>query len=168
MTDLSIPKEKILNRRVQLSVECDEATAFEFIASSTELPKWLKKSGKISGAKSVEILEGPYDHVGARRRITFEDDSTAVEELLTNNPVANYSYRINEFSGKINKFTDAAYGQCWFDTIKGETRITWDYTFTYKNLLSRIVLSLILTLSYKKFMRKSLENARTIIEEGNK
>jgi hypothetical protein len=164
MKDLSIPKSKTLKRRVQIFVECDEDTAFSLISSSTELPKWLKKSGKISGAKSVEILGSSYDKIGDARRITFEDGTTAVEQLLSYNPVANYSYRINEFSGAIKKLTDTAYGQCWFDTIKGETRITWDYTFTYKSILSRMVLSLILTFSYKKFMRKSLENAKVLLE----
>ena len=165
MTDQAIPKKKILKRRVQVAVECDETTAFDFIGSGPKLPSWLKKSGKIPGCTGVEVLEGPYDHIGARRKVSFEDDSTAIEELLTYNNPANYSYRINEFSGSIKKLTDAAYGQCWFDTIDGETRISWDYTFTYKNLFGRAILSLILTFSYKKFMRKSLENAKAILEK---
>lgn len=163
MSNNTVPTKKALKRRVQVSVECDEKTAYEFIGSSTKLPSWLKKVGPIAGCTSVEVLVGPYDHIGARRKLTFGDDSTAVEQLLTYNEPANYAYRINEFSGSIKKLTDAAYGQCWFDTIDGETRISWDYTFTYKNIFGRMLLSLILTFSYKKFMKKSLENAKEIL-----
>jgi hypothetical protein len=163
----SIPTKKVLDRSAEVLVNCDEQTAYDFIGSGPELPTWLKTCGKIHGCISVEVLDGPYDHPGARRLVTFDDGSTLVEELMTFNSPANYSYRVSDFSGAIRKLTSTAYGQCWFDTMDGKTRIKWDYYFTYKNIFARMILSLILTFSYKKFMVQSLDNAKKVIESKN-
>lgn len=168
MKDLSIPKANTLKRRIQVFIECDVDSAFALISSSIELPKWWKDSGENSGVKSIELLGGSYDKIGDVRKITFKDGSTAVEELLSYNPVANYSYRINEYPGSKKKHTDVAYCQFWFDRIKGQTRITWDYVLPYRTVFSRMALSLFLTFSLKKFMHKSLANAKILLEGKEK
>ena len=162
-----VPKKGILKRSASVLVACDKSTAFNFISSESELPNWLKKVGPIPAALNAEILKGPYNFVGARRKVFFDGGDTVVEELMTFNPYANYSYSVTEFSNFLRFFSKKAYGQVWIDRIEDQTRITWEYSFSYKNILARLILSLFLTLLYKKFLKKSLENAKGYIENGD-
>lgn len=162
-----IPKKKIIHIEAQTTVDCSKKTAFEFIISNDELPNWLKKSGMVNSALNAEVLTGTYDHIGAKRRVHFDGGESTIEELLSYNPHANYSYKISEFTNIMRKFTSHAYGQLWFDTIDDKTRITWEYSFTYKNLVSRLILGILLPKKFKKFMEQSLENARLYIENGD-
>ncbi len=160
-----IPTSGILKRTAQVLVDCTEQEAFDYISSSTKLPEWLKKVGAVPGAEKVEMLDASYDKVGQARIITFQGGDTAEEQLLTYNPPGNYSYRISKFSNFLKKLSKAAYGQLWFDHVDGKTRITWEYSFSYKNIFARMALSLFLTFVYKKFMRVSLENAQKELEK---
>ena len=80
MTDHTIPTKKILKRSAWVLVDTDMTAAFNFISNSPKLPLWLKTCGKIAGCSYVEILEGPYDHIGARRRVILK-----ITHLLWNN-----------------------------------------------------------------------------------
>lgn len=159
-----IPK-KVLSRKAIAFTNCSLEEAFDYIASSEHLSEWLKKSGAIPGAKSVEIIQGPYDTPGAKRKVNFENGDSAIEELLTYHPPGNYSYKISQFSNFLGKLSDAAYGQLWFDNEGEQTRITWEYSFTYKNGLARIVLSLFLSLVYKRFMVSDLKLAASNLNQ---
>jgi len=161
-----IPTTGILKRSAQTLVNCTEQEAFDFISSSTKLHEWLKKVRAVPGAEKVTLLDASYDQVGQRRLITFQGGDTAEEQLLTYHPPGNYSYRISKFSNFLNKWAKCAYGQLWFDHVEGKTRITWEYSFEYKNIFTRMALSLFLTFVYKKFMRVSLENAKAELEKG--
>lgn len=160
-----IPKTGILKRKASVLVSCTDHQAFGFISSSSRLPEWLKKVGAVPGAEKVTLLDQSYDGVGDRRIITFQGGDTAMEQLLTYNPPANYSYRISKFSNFLNKLAECAYGQLWFDHVDGQVRITWEYSFAYRNIFTRAVLSLFLTFVYKKFMKKSLANAKAILDK---
>jgi hypothetical protein len=162
-----IPRKKVIFIKAQTTVACSKKTAFEFIISNDELPNWLKKSGMMDAALKAKPLTGSYDHIGAKRLVLFDGGDTTVEELLSYNPHANYSYKISDFTNAMRKFTSQGYGQLWFDTIDDKTRITWEYSFTYKNLISRLILNIILPKKFKKFMEQSLENARLYIENGD-
>lgn len=165
MTNTSeIPTEKILTRKAKVKIKCDDATAFEFIASGEKLPSWLKKSGAIPGASGVEVTEGPYNKGGAKRNVKFENGDTVKEELLSVNSPGNYSYQVTEFSNFFRFLTDSAYSTIWFDNKKDDTEVTWSYSFTYKNIFARMFLSLFLSVAYKKFMRKNLANAKLVLE----
>jgi len=165
MNNQSNSNEKVLKRSAEVLVNVDLNTAFEFISSSSKLSSWLKSYGKISGCESVDVLIDPYNHPNAKRRVNFLDSSSAVEELISFNPPGNYTYQITDFTSSVKRLSNKAFGQCWFDTIGDQTRIKWDYSFTYKNIFARAILSVILTISYQKFMTNSLENAKGIIDK---
>ena len=162
---MDLAAKEVLKRKVSILVDCDVETAFEFISSSSELTTWLKKSGPVPGAVSVQNMDGTYDFVGAKRHITFTSGDVSQEELLTFNPPGNYLYRLTEFGGVFDKLTAAAYGECWFDHVEGKTRITWEYSFTYKSIFARMILSIFLSTAYKKFMLNCLENAKNMLEK---
>jgi hypothetical protein len=165
--DEAVPKKGILKRSAQVTVNCDKPLAFKFISSSEELPNWLKKSGAIPAALNAKIIKGPYNFVGAKRKVIFDGGDSAIEELMTFNPSSNYSYSITEFSDFLRFLTKEAYGQLWFDTIDDKTRITWEYSFSYRNIFARAFLSLFLSMVYKKFMKNSLLEAKGYIENGD-
>lgn len=165
-TPSRIPESGVLSRKSSILVNCDQQTAYDLISSTTELPHWLKQCGKIPGAQSVSLIDGPYNHVGAQRKIHFNGGASAVETLLTMNPPMNYSYHVNSFSNFLEKISGSAFGQLWFDREGGQTRITWTYYFHYKNFLDRIVISLFLSFTYKAFLKQSLQNAKVMLESG--
>ena len=162
-----IPKKKIIHIKAQTVVNCSKKEAFEFIISNDELPNWLKKSGMVHAALNAELLSDSYDHIGAKRRVYFDGGDSILEELLSYNPYANYSYKISEFTNIMKRFSTHAFGQLWFDTVDNKTRITWDYSFTYKDPICHLILGILLPIMFKKFMEKSLENAKLYIENGD-
>jgi len=165
MSSIEIPTRKIMCRQASVMVNCSQEKAFNYISSSTELPDWLKKLGPIPGAEKVEILKGPYDFVGAERKIYFDAGNVATEELISRDPWTSYSYKISQFNQLFGKLTDAAFGQIWFDQINDQTRIKWKYTFTYKNIFAKALLSVILTLYYKRYLEKALIRAKANLEK---
>lgn len=160
----TVPVKGVLKRSAEIVVNCNQETAFDFISSSDELPRWLKKMGMIHGAKNIEILKGPYNDTGAHRRVFFDNGDSIDEQLLSYNYPLNYSYSVTRFTNPFRFLTKAAYGQCWFDVNDNQTRITWEYSFSYRNIFARMLISLFMTLSYKKFMKQCLDNAKVIIE----
>jgi len=162
-----IPKKKILKRAAHVLVNCSKPIAFNFISSNNELPNWLKKHATIPAVINTEVIKGPYNQIGAKRKVFFDHKQSTIEELISYNPYANYAYKITEFNNSIKHFSKVAYGQLWFDTIDDKTRITWEYSFTYKNILARMILSIILTFVFKKFMQESLKHAKEYIENGD-
>ncbi|AUC80769.1 SRPBCC family protein [Lacinutrix sp. Bg11-31] len=165
--NVAIPKNKALKKTAQVTINCSKATAFNFITNGEKLPNWLKKHGSIPAVLYTKNNAETYDFVGAKRTVYLDKNQSTLEELLSYNPFANYSYRITEFTNSIKHFSNTAYAQVWFNTIDDKTRITWDYTFTYKNIFSRLILNLILTFVFKKFMQASLNNAKKYIENGD-
>ncbi len=154
----------LLTRKAQITVNVSEEAAFQFISSSEKLPIWLKKSGPIPGADHVELLQEDYAKVGAKRKVYFVGGDSLQEELRTYNPPGNYSYRVTNIAGFLGKLSNEAFGQLWFDSEGNGTRITWEYAFTYRSFLTRAVLSLFLTISYRPFLQKSLKHAKAYLE----
>lgn len=160
----TIPNRKVFKRTAEVLVKCNQQTAFNFISSSDQLPLWLKKYRLIEGTKNVSIIKGPYNDVGAKRKLFFDSDDSVVEELIAYNYPLNYSYSVTQFSSVFKYLTKAAYGQIWFDVNDHETRITWEYTITYPNFFSRIMIALLMPFILRNFMKQSLTNAKGVIE----
>lgn len=159
-----IPTKNTLTRKASVLVNCDLVTAYDFISSGEKLPLWLKKSGPVPAATGVELLDGTYDFVGARRKVMFTGGDSLIEQLMNIDKPASYNYSVTKFTDFLEKVSGQAYGQLWFDEVSGQTRITWAYTFQYKNLGARMVLSPFLSFVYKKFMKNSLRNAKAVLE----
>ena len=163
-----IPDEKVIKFTAQVTVDCSKKIAFEFISSGEELPNWLKKVGKIPAALNAHNHGGTYNKIGDQRTVYFDGGDSVQEELITHNPYMNYSYKASKFTNIIRKFAHHAYGEVWIDNMEDQTRITWDYSYVYKNIFSKLLLKLVLgMISYKKFMQKSLEYAKFYIENGD-
>lgn len=164
-TSRDVPLKGVIRKKAEILVRCDQATAYRFISGSNELPLWLKKYKLIHGARNIEILKGPYDEVGARRKVFFDNGDSIVEELILCNEPYNYAYTVTDFSNAFRFLTKTAYGRLWFDVNGNKTRITWEYAFSYRNLFARLFIALFMALVYKKFMMQSLQNAKGVIED---
>ncbi|HSC52732.1 MAG TPA: SRPBCC family protein [Phnomibacter sp.] len=165
--DFAVPKKHIVKVQASQLVHCSKEIAFKYISSSQKLQGWLKKSGPVASIKQVVALTSAYDYVGAKRKIIFDNDAVVQEELISFHPYANYAYRVSKFNDFLKKITDAAYGQIWIDRVADTTRITWVYSYSYKNLLGRIFLWFFLQLAFKKYMQNGLRNAANAIEGQN-
>ena len=160
-----IPASGTLQRTAEIIVDCNKEKAFRYISGGSHLSHWLKTSGPIAGEKKVEVIQGPYSKPGATRKVVFKNGDSVVEELLSHNAFANYSYQVTQFSSFFKNLTDKAYARVWFDTVNDKTRIRWTYYFTYKNASSRVVIALFLLLFYKKFMQHALDAAKRDMEK---
>ncbi len=165
--EVEVPKTGVVKSFCSVLVDCSKETAYNYISNSEELSQWLLKFGPISSVKNVEVIKGPYTEIGATRKVTFENDDTIQEELISCHPFANYAYRVTLFSDFLKHLTNAAFGQLWFDTVDDKTRITWVYSYTYKNIFARAVLWLFNQLLFKKYMQKALINAKGEIENAD-
>jgi hypothetical protein len=165
--EFTIPTKGLIKKSGQVLVSCSKNKAFKYISDNIDLPNWVRKSGPISGVKGVEILIGPYNHIGAQRKCLCDDGSSFVEQLISYNPDGNYSYSISQFSNIVKHLTNIAYATIWFDTIGDQTRITWDYSFTSKNIFAKMGLWLFLLFGYKKFLNNALKWAKINLENGD-
>ncbi|MEB2787021.1 SRPBCC family protein [Algoriphagus persicinus] len=163
--DQQVPSKHILFTTAEVVVNCDKDKAYKFVSSVNELSSWLLKTGPIYGVIKVSTLRGHWEKVGDNRLVERGDSATLVEELISVHPHSNYSYQTTEFSDIFKHFTTKTYGHMWFDTVDDQTRLRWVYTFTYKNLLSRIFLSLFVPLFLKKYLQNGLNNAKAFLEE---
>lgn len=163
--DTSVPTNQVIKKQAVVLVNCDSETAYSYICGSTELPDWLRDSGPIKGVKSVDIIDGPYTRPGAKRIVLFQNGDTVQEELLTWNHFSSYEYKVTAFSDFLKKLTDAAFGQFWFEPSNGQTKITWRYSYTYKNNYSRLILWLFNGLFFRKFMQSGLNNVKVQLEK---
>ena len=159
-----VPSTRILHTSATTTVNATRPIVYNYITNSKKLPLWLKKKGPVQGIQSVEQFDTIYSEVGNKRKVITGDDSTFIEELISINPYANYSYQISQFSNFFKYITDKAFGNIWFDTIDDKTRITWVYSFTYKNVFAALFLSLFMPLFLKKFLQNGLNNLKGIIE----
>lgn len=163
--DQTVPTKGIILTSAEVKIDCDKKTAYDYIMSVKELPNWLTKKGPIYGIKKVTVEGQHYDSVGDKRLIERGDDATLVEELISCNPYANYAYQITDFSDFFRHLTVKGFGRFWFDTYKDQTRVRWEYSFTYKNILGRLFLALFVPLVLKKYLQNGLNNVKTNIED---
>lgn len=163
--DQQVPTKHIIFTTAEVIVNCDKKTAYEFVSSVEKLSSWLLKTGPIYGIIKVTKLNGNWAEVGDNRLVERGDSATLVEELISVHHYSNYAYQTTKFSDIFKHFTNKTYGHMWFDTVDDQTRLRWVYTFTYKNFLARIFLSIFAPLFLKKYLQNGLNNAKALLED---
>lgn len=163
--DQQVPSKKILRTAAEVIVNCSKEKAYKYISSNKELPNWLLKAGPVYGIINVTGLQTGYEKVGDKRWIERGDSGRLKEELISVHRYSHYAYQMTDFSDFFKNLTDKAFGQMWFDTVDDQTRIRWVYTFTYKNILGKLFLSLFIPLALKKYLQNGLNNAKAYLED---
>ena len=161
----AIPKTNMVMRFAEVIIDCDKATAYNFVSSVDKLPDWLTTTSPLTqGIRNVEVMVGHWAKVGHTRKVVLDNGDHVIEELTRVNLYANYAYQTTGFVDVFRFVTNKTFGECWFDTIDNKTRVRWVYIFTYKNLLCMPVVWLFMTFFFKPFMQNGLNNAKAIIE----
>lgn len=163
--DQQVPTKHIISTTAEVIVNCSKEKAYMYVSSVKELPNWLLKTGPIYGIINVTTLRGHWKHVGDNRKVTRGDGASLVEELITVHHFSHYAYQSTDFDDIFQRFTNKTYGQMWFDTVDGKTRLRWTYTFTYKNFFARLFLAFFAPVFLKKYLQNGLNNAKAYLEE---
>jgi hypothetical protein len=160
-----IPTKGVVTRTASIEIACDKGAVYHYIINYKVLPEWLKKYGPIHGVRDTVINTASYTFVGANRTIHFDNGDSIVEQLIFLDPPSYYAYTVTKFSNFFKFLTDIAYGQCAFEETGGSTKVTWIYTFTCRNVLARIFLSVFMEIVYVGFLNRSLALAKAQLEK---
>ncbi len=161
-----IPTRGVITRTAAIEINSSIDLVFNYISAEESLTKFLKKYGPIHAVEKHETHKGPWTIPGAYRTLYFESGDTLREELLVFKPFTYFAYSISEFSNITKHLSAIAYGQFKFETAENKTHVTWIYSFKPRNFLASILLSIFMSLYFKKYMQQGLQIAKTDIESG--
>lgn len=164
MDRFNLPTSAVVTTSASIVIARDRPSVVAFVIDSDALPQWLQKYGPIHGVSHTVIERGPYNFVGARRKIHFDNGDSIIEELTSLNLPDTYTYRVTQFSNFFRFLTDAAHGECAFAEVAGGTQVTWNYAFTYRNFIARLFFTVFLPLVYRGFMNQCLRLAKGVLE----
>jgi hypothetical protein len=111
------------------------------------------------------IHTASYSFVGANLTIHFDNGDSIEEQLIFLDPPGFYAYAVTKFSNFFRFPTDVAYGQIAFEQQGGNTKVTWTYTFTCKNLFARAFFAIFMEMVYVGFLNRSLALAKAELEK---
>jgi hypothetical protein len=160
-----IPTDGVVTRTASIEIARDLEPVCQYIIDYKVLPEWLKKYGPIHGVRDTVIHSASYTFVGANRTIHFDNGDSIDEQLIFLDLPAYYAYAVTKFSNFFRFLTDVAYGQIAFEQRGANTKVTWTYTFTCKNLFARAFLAMFMEMVYVGFLNRSLALAKSNLEK---
>jgi hypothetical protein len=161
-----IPTEGAVTRTASIEIARDVGAVYHYIIDYKVLPEWLKKYGPIHGIRDTVINTASYTFVGANRTIHFDNGDSIEEQLIFLDPPGYYAYKVTKFSNFFRFLTDVAYGQISFEQRGGNTKVSWTYTFTCKNLLAKAFFPVFMETVYVGFLNRSLALAKAELEKA--
>lgn len=89
--------------------------------------------------------------------VTLSDGSTAQERLTGYIFASYFSYTVSSFTGALRFLARSAEGEWWFNqTSEHTTRITWQYRFYAKSMLTMPLVWMINKLLWRGYMNKAI------------
>lgn len=164
-----------LSTKVSLTAQCDVGLveAWERFVPVDLAKVFPKPQGPIPNVVDVRDQSGTWDIVGQTRSVVLSDGMVVTEEITESDPshgslpsgnTAHFGYRVSGFTGPLGWLTDEARGTWDFREDNGKTRIEWQYTFNARFALAKPVLSVIVTVFWRRFMNEGLRNVVQILE----
>lgn len=141
----------------EITIAAPLEDVFDFLCAEDVLPKILTGYGLIPAVVSTSGNTGPWDTSGSVRTVHLADGSSAREEVTDYIRPGYFAYKVSEPTFVLKHLIQVACGQFWFDATSEGTRITWIYTFTAKNALTRIPLYAFANTQWAGFMDVCLE-----------
>lgn len=159
---------KTLERRVDVPLE-----RFAHWFYNAPLERQLKGTEELPGVVATKpMTKLPFPQVGARRLVCLSDGSSAIEEVVHNDPGRSFAYIVWGYTAPQGQAVEYGYGQFWFQPEGRSTRVRWSYSFKLKEdkfpgclgAAGRALFrATFLDSTYERFMRSSLE---TIAQEA--
>ena len=159
-----IPTKGVITRTAEIEIDSSIDKVFSYISAEESLTKFLKRYGPIHAVQRAEMHKGPWSIPGAYRTLYFETGDTLREDLLIFQPFTYFAYSISEFSNSTKYLTDIAYGQFAFEPRGDKTLVAWTYSFKPKNFFTSVLISIFMSLYFKKYMEQGLKISKKDIE----
>jgi len=122
-----------------------------------ELPRILTGWGPVPAVVSTSEQSGPWDVIGSRRTVALADGSTAHERVTACERPSAFGYTVDGFSGPIRHVAREGRGQWWFEPAgDAETDVRWTYTFEARSRAAAVLLTPIVKIAWRGFMRRAL------------
>ena len=173
LNDISLPGP---SAQVSTTASASLAQVWAVFVSIDLAQVFPKGSGPIPAVVGTSDQMGPWDVVGSARRVRLADGTSVREEILASEPCdgaapregrARFAYRVDGFTGPLSALTTAAFGEWTFvETAPDRTEIAWRYAFTPRSTLVAPLLSALIALFWRSYMRRGIENVRRLTEAG--
>jgi len=131
-----------------------------------ELPRILTGFGPVPAVVATSEQSGPWDVPGSRRTVHLADGSTAHERVTSCERPAGFGYTVDGFSGPVRHLAREGRG-AWTFTAAGaaETDVRWTYTFEARSRAAALVLTPVVKLAWRGFMRRALERLAVLARD---
>ncbi len=155
----------LISNRVEITIDNNAYNVWDIFMEDKTPQTIFKRVGLVGGVKSVVVVRGRWNQVGAQR-VVYLDDSTNLRETITENEMDQFfEYKITDISNIIGDGAEYAKGQWWFKpTADGKTKVTWIYSFKPKGFVSRGVLTVVLNTAFDSYMRNTILNFKKLAE----
>ncbi|HWI71396.1 MAG TPA: SRPBCC family protein, partial [Baekduia sp.] len=106
---------------------------------------------------STSDQTGPWDVVGSRRTVHLSDGSTATEQVTACDAPRSFGYTVSGFTNPIRHLAREGRGEWSFEEAgDGATDVRWTYTFEARSRAAAVVLTPVVKLAWRGFMRRGL------------
>jgi hypothetical protein len=130
-----------------------------------DLAKIFPRYGPLPAVMGT-VMEGGWDHVGARRTVQLSDGSSAQEELTAYLEPSHFAYRLSGITSPLGLLVTQADGAWWFtEPVAGTTHIRWTYIFQPRPGRALVVRALIAPL-WERYQRRALALSVREAEQG--
>jgi Polyketide cyclase / dehydrase and lipid transport len=152
---------------VSVDIDAPLDEVYAFVVAEDAPNKLLRRYGPVPAPKESHIIDGPWERVGARRKVVLDNGGTLVEEVTAYDRPALYAYRIDDFHFFVKGLSSSGTGVWQFyRTAAGKTRVVWTYSFEPRSRGTRSLLDLGMSWFYRPYMRRGLEEAKHLLEQA--
>ncbi len=131
-----------------------------------ELPRILTGWGPVPAVVSTSDQSGPWDTPGSRRTVHLADGSHAHERVTACARPAVFGYTVNGFSGPVRHVAVEGRGQWWFEAAgDGATDVRWTYTFQARSRAAALLLTPVVKIAWRGFMRRGLDRLAALARD---
>lgn len=126
--------------------------------SNASLEDILPGSPMVPRVTGTELIAGTWGEVGAKRKVLLADGSTALEQIIANDPPKYFSYKVWSTGGLGQRLIRYIRGEFFLKpTSDGKTHIEWRYSFKPRSPLAYPHLTLFANLGFQPFLVSGIE-----------
>lgn len=119
----------------------------------------LHRYGPVPAVTGTTDQTGPWDVAGSARTVHLADGSTAQERVTRCDTPSLFTYTVDGFTNPVRLLASEARGRWVFAEVpsSGATDVAWTYAFTARSWPAGVLLTPIVKLFWRGFMRRALD-----------